>query len=75
MITGGNYVPTKKDAPEYTIDPQFWDDAKLVTPATKKSVHLRLDEDVWQWFKSQGPEHLTRMQTVLRSFYEAQQSK
>lgn len=62
---------TRVDAPEYDIDPEFWKNAKLVYPPAKKSVHLKLDEDVFDWFKSQGPGHLTRMQAVLRSFYEA----
>ena len=60
MIAKGDYVPTKKDAPEYEIDPGFWDNAKLVKPTNKRSVHLRVDEDVLKWFKSQGSGHLTR---------------
>jgi len=71
MIEKGDYIPTKENAPEYPIDPDFWKTAKIVKPVAKKSVHLRLDEDVLDWFKSQGSGHLTRMQSVLKSYYEA----
>jgi uncharacterized protein (DUF4415 family) len=63
---------TRADAPE--ADPlgaDFWKTAKLVMPRGKTSVHLRLDGDVLDWFKSQGAGHLTRMNAVLRSYYEA----
>jgi uncharacterized protein (DUF4415 family) len=62
---------TRPDAPEYELDEAFWQQARLVMPARKKSVHLRLDEDVLEWFKAQGPRHLTRMNAVLRAYMEA----
>lgn len=39
--------------------------------APKASISLRLDADVLQWFKSQGPGYQTRMNAVLRAFKEA----
>ena len=63
---------TKPDAPVYQIDARFWDNAELVIPAAKKSIHLRLDKEVLDWFKAQGPGHLTRMNAVLQSYYKAQ---
>lgn len=71
MISKGEYHATGQDTPEYSIDPEFWENAKISHPKAKKSVHLRLEEDVLEWFKAQGPVHLTRMQAVLKSFYEA----
>ena len=51
-----------------------WTKGKLVVPAgTKESVHLRIDPDVLAWFRSQGPGHLTRINSVLRKYYEAHQ--
>jgi uncharacterized protein (DUF4415 family) len=41
-------------------------------PAGKTSVHLRLDSDVVEWFRSRGKGHLTRMNAVLRAYVEAQ---
>jgi uncharacterized protein (DUF4415 family) len=43
----------------------------VVVPPGKKSIHLRVDADVVEWFKSQGRGHLTRMNAVLRSFMDA----
>jgi len=37
----------------------------------KASVSLRLDADVLEWFKAQGPGYQTRMNAVLRAFKEA----
>jgi uncharacterized protein (DUF4415 family) len=37
----------------------------------KASIALRVDADVLQWFKSQGPGYQTRMNAVLRAFKEA----
>jgi uncharacterized protein (DUF4415 family) len=37
----------------------------------KASVSLRLDRDVLEWFKAQGPGYQTRMNAVLRAFRDA----
>ena len=34
----------------------------------KTSISLRLDADVLEWFKAQGPGYQTRMNAVLRAF-------
>ena len=39
--------------------------------ATKTSISLRMDADVLDWFKRQGPGYQTRMNAVLRAFKEA----
>ncbi len=53
----------------------FWDDAVITEPQGKTSVHLRIDSDIYAFFKKQGKGHLTRMNAVLRSYVEAHQSK
>ena len=41
-------------------------------PASSKAlVSLRLDQDVLEWFKGQGPGYQTRMNAVLRAFRDA----
>ncbi len=52
----------------------FWDHANLVIPPTKRGIYLRVDEDVIDWFRSQGPRYQTRMNAVLRSFMERTQT-
>lgn len=38
---------------------------------TKSSISLRLDRDVLEWFKAQGPGYQTRINSVLRAFRDA----
>ena len=38
---------------------------------TKSSISLRLDRDVLEWFKAQGPGYQTKINTVLRAFRDA----
>ncbi len=42
---------------------------KPVTP--KSSIALRVDADVLEWFRAQGPGYQTRMNAVLRAFRDA----
>jgi uncharacterized protein (DUF4415 family) len=37
----------------------------------KTSISLRVDQEVLDWFKSQGPGYQARMNAVLRAFREA----
>lgn len=64
---------TSPDAPEAeSLGADFWSSARVVIPTGKTSVHLRLDTDVVEWFKSHGKGHLTRMNAVLKAYVEAQ---
>jgi uncharacterized protein (DUF4415 family) len=70
----GQTIPTPADAPTIELDDEFWDNAFVVMPGEtheRISVHLRLSPDVFNWFKAQGKGHVTRMQEVLRAYYEA----
>lgn len=46
----------------------FWDDAKLVPPVIKRAISLRVDPDVLEWFRAQGPRYQSRMNAVLRTY-------
>jgi uncharacterized protein (DUF4415 family) len=37
----------------------------------KASISLRVDQDVLEWFKEQGPGYQTRINAVLRAFRDA----
>ena len=38
---------------------------------TKSSISIRVDTDVLEWFKAQGPGYQKRINLVLRAFREA----
>ena len=56
------------DIPE--LDEEWFRRAEVVMPKNKKAVSIRLDEDVLEWFKAQGDGYQTRINAVLRAFYQ-----
>jgi uncharacterized protein (DUF4415 family) len=48
----------------------FWDEAELVTPPAKVPISLRVDSDVLEWFREEGPRYQSRMNAVLRSYMQ-----
>jgi uncharacterized protein (DUF4415 family) len=75
MARRGELAPTRADAETIELDESFWRNARVMMPNAlgKTSVHLRIDRPVLDWFKDQGKGrgHLTRMNAVLRAYYEA----
>jgi uncharacterized protein (DUF4415 family) len=64
--------------PDSDVPPESWDNVIIGLPdfiEPKKHVNLRIDSDVWRWFKDQGKGYQTRMNAVLRSYVLAQKSK
>ncbi len=61
-----------KDEDEQALKPD-WTRAKLVFPKPKQSVHLRLEQDIIDFFKSlgNGKGHVSRMQAVLKAYADA----
>ncbi|MFK2913833.1 BrnA antitoxin family protein [Pseudomonas sp. 3HC3] len=58
------------DIPE--LDQDFFRQAELRVPA-KQTVTIRLDSDVFAWFKEQGSGYQTRINQLLRQYMQAQQ--
>ena len=52
-------------------DEVWFASAELVLPEPKRPVTLRLDRDVLDWFKAQGPGYQTRINAVLRAYMTA----
>ncbi|MEM8770275.1 MAG: BrnA antitoxin family protein [Pseudomonadota bacterium] len=75
MKKRGEIVEPREDASEREVSAAFWEEAEPFIAPDKTSVHLRLDSDVFEWFRAQGKGHLTRMNAVLRSYYEAHKAK
>ena len=57
-----------EELPELPSD--FWDSAVPVVPAGKVPISLRVDSDVLEWFREEGPKYQSRMNAVLRSYME-----
>jgi uncharacterized protein (DUF4415 family) len=47
-----------------------WSDAVLVIPVRKKAISIRVDEDVLDYFKSEGDGYQRRINAVLRSYMQ-----
>jgi len=61
------------DSPE--LDNQFWQNAKLVVPKKKERLSMRIDSDVLVWFKEKGKGYQTMINSVLKSYVDAQKSQ
>ncbi len=62
------------NAPEgEDLGAEFWAKAEIESPRKPRSVHLKLDPEVFDFFYSQtnGKGHLTRMQDVLKAYMRA----
>jgi uncharacterized protein (DUF4415 family) len=56
------------ELPELPAD--FWDEAVPVVPEAKVPISLRVDSDVLEWFREEGPRYQSRMNAVLRSYMQ-----
>ncbi len=61
------------DIPE--LDEDFWQKAEVRLPEAKTGVYIRLDGDVLDWLKSQGKGYQTRINAILRAYYEAHRNE
>jgi len=66
-------VVRDRDAPAWT--PEMFARAvarKGLQPAPRKTLlSLRIDSDVIEWFRAQGPGYQSRMNALLRAYMEA----
>lgn len=64
------------NAPKHGVDKEFWKNARVLMPDSRPKQHtgIRIDADVLDWFKSQGKGWQTRINAVLRSYFENHQT-
>ena len=62
------------DDPDWSED-WNWGEAVLVIPPKKKAISIRVDEDVLDYFKTQGAGYQRRMNAVLRSYMQQKRKK
>ena len=53
------------------LDKSFWLNVKPVYPKQKKAISIRLDQDIIDYFKSNGRGYQSKINTVLRTYVEA----
>ena len=57
------------DIPE--LDAEFFRKARVVVPPRKQQLTIRLDTDVLAWLKSQDKGYQSRINAILRAYYDA----
>jgi len=50
-----------------------WANARVVWPAGKEPISIRVDRDIVQWFGHRGLDYGAEINAVLRAYIEAQQ--
>ena len=53
------------------LDEEWFRTARLVMPESKVPVSIRVDRDVLEWFKGQGPRYQSRINAVLKAYVAA----
>jgi uncharacterized protein (DUF4415 family) len=75
MKSAGEISAPGSRAKAVALPSDFWEEAEVFVAPSKATISLRIDSDVLDWFRTQGPGHLTRMNAVLRSYYQAKTKK
>lgn len=57
------------------LDVSFWRKAKLCEPINKEPISLRIDSDVLRWFRDRGKGYQSLMNSILRTYVEAQKER
>ena len=57
--------------PDDIHEPIDWSQALEGMPPRKRDIHIRLDEDVLDWFRQAGRGYQTRINSVLRAFMQS----
>lgn len=68
----------KENTPDRKIDTsdippigeEFWTKAKVRAPKIKKTISIRLDPDILEFFKAHGKGYQSKINAVLRSYVE-----
>lgn len=76
MRAKGELFHDENAAEGESLGAEFWSKARIEAPRKRRSVHLKLDPEVFDFFLAEtgGKGHLTRMQAVLKAYAEARKS-
>ncbi len=65
------HAAVTEDPEIHPTDEAFWAKAKVVLPRPKKTVTMRLDTDLLEWFR-RNRGYQTRINAILRAYMNAQ---
>ena len=68
-VAASKPLPSGRD-PDDAMEEIDWLTTELPTPHAKAHMTLRLDADVLGWFRAQGKGYQTRINAILRRYYE-----
>jgi uncharacterized protein (DUF4415 family) len=73
MREAGELFHDPKAPDTENLGTEFWAKADVKSPAKPRSVHLKIDPEVFDFFfqEANGKGHLTKMQNVLRAYVNA----
>jgi uncharacterized protein (DUF4415 family) len=71
-LTDDEIARDDRDGARLDID---WSEAVLVVPPRKKAISIRIDPDVLDYFKNEGPGYQRRINAVLRSYVDQKQKR
>jgi len=63
-------IPDGSD-PDDAMEPIDWGTTELPIKRPKAHASLRLDADMLDWFKAQGRGYQTKINAILRSYYQS----
>jgi uncharacterized protein (DUF4415 family) len=64
-----NPLPTRAE-PDDAMEEIDWVTTELPQPRSKTQTTLRLDADMLDWFRAQGRGYQTRINAILRRYFE-----
>jgi uncharacterized protein (DUF4415 family) len=76
-LTDEDIARAMADDPDtFEPEPAWFADALILRPSQpKERLTVRFDADMVHWFKEQGAGYQTRMNAILRAYYESQKAK
>ena len=57
------------------VDEEWFQKAQFVQPPNKTAINIRVDQEVLDFFKSEGTGYQTHMNAVLRAYVEHNKKK
>jgi|tagenome__1003787_1003787.scaffolds.fasta_scaffold19836506_1 uncharacterized protein (DUF4415 family) len=76
-LTDEDIASTVRDDPDAAplADEEWFRKAQFAQPPNKAAINIRLDQEVLDFFKSEGTGYQTRMNAVLRAYMEHKKKK